>query len=410
MTKETLPNTLPKNKSLNQWLQKLETQHNKKIDLGLERVSQVYANLQLEKIAPTIITVAGTNGKGSTVAILSALLQQAGYTVGEFTSPHILSFNERIKINFQAVNNQTIVTAFETIEHNLDDISLSYFEYATLAAAIVFKSKQVDVAILEVGLGGRLDSVNIIDTDCAVITTIDIDHTNFLGNDIESIAFEKAGIMRHNKPVIYGDVNCPQSIIKQAQSIGAHLIFSDKLDTNIYALPNLNGNYQLLNAATAIKAIESLKPEISISIEQINKGLRNIQLDGRLQIISKSPEVWIDVSHNRQAALSLSDWLQKNPITGQTIAVFAVLDDKKPIEWLIEFKDCIDVWCISQVDSERTMPKHKLLYALSETAQLILSFDMVSQAFEKANIISNDNDRIIVFGSFYTVSEVMTCV
>jgi dihydrofolate synthase/folylpolyglutamate synthase len=400
---------LLKKQSLKQWLQRLETQHNKKIDLGLERVNQVYINLQLDKISPVIITVAGTNGKGSTVAILSALLQQAGYSVGEFTSPHILHFNERIKISGHAVTDDEIVTAFEVIENNLDGISLSYFEYATLAAAYIFKTNLVDVSILEVGLGGRLDSVNAIDSDCAIITTIDIDHTHFLGNDIESIAFEKAGIMRKNKPVIYGDINCPKAIIEHAQAISADLMFSNEFDTNKYDLPNIKGEFQLLNAATAIKAIEALEPNINVTLEQLNKGLRTIQLEGRLQIISTLPDIYVDVSHNKQAAVSLSIWLKNNSIKGQTIAVFAVLDDKKPIEWLDVFKDSISVWCISQVDSDRTMTKQKLLSTLSQSAQLILSFDSVTQAYKKAQIICNKNDRIIVFGSFYTVSEVMAC-
>lgn len=405
VTKETLP----KKKSLSQWLQQLETQHNKKIDLGLERVRQVYQNLQLNKIAPIIITVAGTNGKGSTVAILSALLQQAGYSVGEFTSPHIIDFNERIKINHIAVDDEKIVSAFETIDRNLKGISLSYFEYATLAAAFIFKNSKVDIAILEVGLGGRLDSVNIIDSDCAVITTIDIDHTHFLGNDIESIAYEKAGIIRANKPVIYGDLDCPHSIINHANAIGAKLMFSEGFDASKYNKPNLMGEYQLVNAATAIKAIDALNPTIKISKDQINKGLRNIQLNGRLQLISTLPDIYLDVSHNKQAAMSLSHWLKNNPISGQTIAVFAVLDDKNPIEWLDVFKGTIDVWCISQVDTERTLTKQKLLNLLSQYAQLILSFDNVAQAYKKAQIISDKSDRIIVFGSFYTVSEVMAC-
>ncbi len=391
-------------KSLKQWLSTLETKHNKKIDLGLERIKKVYDSLKLEKISPTIITVAGTNGKGSTVAILSSITQQGQYKVGCFTSPHILSFNERIQINSKNVADSEIIQAFELIEDNLNGVTLSYFEYATLAAFIVFKKHQVDISILEVGLGGRLDSVNVLDTDCAIITTIDIDHTEWLGDDIESIAFEKAGIIRANKPVIYGDTDCPLSIISHAGNVGANLTIVDPP----FEIPKINikGKYQTKNARTAITAL-SLIPEIHISEDNINKGLLNIQLSGRLQTIATQPEIIVDVSHNKQAALSLANWLRENPVTGKTIAVFAVLKDKHAVKWLDEFKGLIDCWCISDLESERTLPKNELLQLLADSYKLVMSFGSVQQAFAKAKIIADSNDRIVVFGSFYTVSEVM---
>jgi len=393
-------------KSLKWWLTRLETQHSKKIDLGLERVKQVYSALSIEKIAPTIITVAGTNGKGSTVAILSAICQQAGYKVGEFTSPHLLNFNERIKINNVEVSDDEIIQVFECIELACGAISLSYFEYATLAATIVFKQQQVDVALLEVGLGGRLDSVNVIDADCAIITSIDIDHTNWLGDTIELIAYEKAGIMRKNKPVIYGDVDCPKAISDFAKKINAKLVIAKQFDFNSFPQPNLNGLYQYKNAATAYTALKMLK-RLKISNKNIVDGLKNIQLTGRLQVIGENPAIIIDVSHNKQAAQQLAKWLCENPIKGQTYAVFAVLADKKPIDWLDYFSGCIDVWCISQVQSERALAVNDLLQVLAEKSKLICSFTTVTQAFEKAQLIAEEKDRIIVFGSFYTVSEVL---
>lgn len=391
-------------KSLNQWLSTLETQHNKKIDLGLERIKRVYNSLKLDKISSTIITVAGTNGKGSTVAILSSITQQAGYKVGCFTSPHILSFNERIQIDSKNVNDSEIIHAFELIEENLNGVALSYFEYATLAAFIVFNKHQVDISILEVGLGGRLDSVNVLDTDCAIITTIDIDHTEWLGDDVESIAFEKAGIIRANKPVIYGDVDCPKSIIDHAQNIGANLTVVDSF-LKVSEM-NIKGKYQTKNARTAITAL-SLMPEVNVSKENIKMGLLNVQLNGRLQTIATQPEILVDVSHNKQAAQSLAGWLRENPITGKTIAVFAVLKDKHPIAWLDDFKGLIDCWCVSDLQFERTLPKNDLLQLLADCYKLIMSFESVHLAFTKARIIAEPNDRIIVFGSFYTVSEVM---
>ena len=396
-----------KNRSLNEWLNILESRHNKKIDLGLTRIQQVYNNCKLAKIAPTIITVAGTNGKGSTVAILSSICQSAEYKVGEFTSPHILKYNERIKVNSQNATDQQIIDAFKKVDENLNGISLSYFEYATLAAIIIFKQQNVDIAILEVGLGGRLDSVNVIDTDCAIITTIDIDHTSWLGNDKESIAFEKAGIMRINKPVIYGDEDCPASIIKHAKKTGAKLIFADQFEENRYPNPNLLGQYQLKNAATAITALHSIHPRLNISEDSIKKGLKDIKLSGRLQTIAESPNIIVDVAHNKQACESLNSWLQSNPCQGKTIAVFSVLDDKKAMDWLDIFKDSIDVWCISVAQSERAMPIRDLLNVLVDSARLVTSFPSINEAFVNAQIMASPEDRIIVFGSFYSVSEVM---
>jgi len=395
-----------KNKSLKDWLQKLETSHNKKIDLGLERIAQVYQSLNLEKVAPTIITVAGTNGKGSTVAILSSICQQANYKVGIFTSPHILRFNERIKINDQEVSDELLIQAFEQIEGNLNGVTLSYFEYTTLAALIIFKQQKLDICVLEVGLGGRLDSVNVVDTDCAIITTIDIDHTSWLGETKEVIGFEKAGIMRPNKPVIYGDEDCPKSIISHAKDTIANLIFASHQNIEIPQL-NIQGGYQIANAKTAIVALKNL-PDLLITEQNINKGLKNIDLQGRLQVIETQPDIIVDVSHNKQAGKSLAQWLQNNPISGKTIAVFAVLADKNPIDWLNEFTEVIDLWCISEVHSERAMSTRDLLPILVDSAQLITSHESVETALDNAKIIANENDRIIVFGSFYTVSEALT--
>jgi dihydrofolate synthase/folylpolyglutamate synthase len=395
------------NRSLDQWLALLEVKHSKKIDLGLSRIQQVYKHCIKDKIATTIFTVAGTNGKGSTVAILSAICQQAGYKVGEFTSPHILSFNERIRINSGDASDKDIIGAFEIIDKNLNGVSLSYFEYATLAAFIIFEQQRLDIAILEVGLGGRLDSVNAVDTDCAIITTIDIDHTSWLGDNRESIGFEKAGIMRKNTPVIYGDDDCPQSIIKHAKNIGAKLITSDAFDQKKYHKPNLRGQYQYKNAATAIAAIKAIKA-LNIRDAQINAGLQNIKLQGRLQLISNSPQIYVDVAHNKQAAKSLQQWLADNPVKGKTIAVFAVLADKLAIDWLHLFADSIDCWCISSVDSQRAMPRQQLLQLLADNTQLLTSFASVTEAYNAAtSMLKTDQDRIIVFGSFYTVSAVM---
>jgi dihydrofolate synthase/folylpolyglutamate synthase len=397
-------------KSLKSWLNELEVNHSKKIDLGLKRVAAVFQNLNLAKIAPVIISVAGTNGKGSTVAMLSAIGQKAGYKVGEFTSPHILKYNERIKINSIAVSDEVITTAFELIEQNLNGISLSYFEYSTLAAAIVFKQEGVDIAVLEVGLGGRLDSTNVIDSDCAIITTISIDHTDWLGSTIDSIAFEKAGIMRKKKPVIYGDKKCPDSIVQHAKKCGANLILTGNSKFTQPFKLNIEGDYQQKNAKTAVVALKALNNKLYISDEDIKKGLLDIKLSGRLEVISTSPSIIIDVSHNEQAAQELSHWLQSNPIDGKTIAVFAVLADKNAGNWFTYFKDVIDVWCISEVENPRAMAVKELMVQLANSATLITSFPSVLDAMAKAKIMASSTDRILVFGSFYTVSDAMDSI
>ena len=401
---------MKKKKSLESWLNKLEINHSKKIDLGLKRVAAVFKSLNLGKIAPVIISIAGTNGKGSTVAMVSAIAQKSGYKVGEFTSPHILRYNERIKINSIAVSDEHITAAFELIEQNLNGISLSYFEYSTLAAAIIFKQEKVDVAVLEVGLGGRLDSTNVIDSDCAIITTIAIDHTNWLGNTIESIAHEKAGIMRKNKPVIYGDKSCPNSIVQHAKKCGANLILSENVKTNQPLKLNIEGEFQQKNAKTAVVALKALSNKLRISDKDIEKGLLDIKLSGRLEVISTNPSIIIDVSHNEQAAQELSHWLKSNPINGKTIAVFAVLSDKNAAGWFKYFKDVIDIWCVSAVDNPRAMPVKDLMTHLANSASLITSFPNVQTAMTKAKVMASPTDRIIVFGSFYTVSDALTSI
>jgi len=395
-------------KTLNQWLQQLESNHNKKIDLGLERVGKVFQQLGLEKIAKTIITVAGTNGKGSTIAILSSICQQAAYKVGAFTSPHLLHYNERIQINDKNVSDDDIIAAFELIEDNLGSITLSYFEYSTLAALIIFKQKNVDIALLEVGLGGRLDSVNIVDTDCAVITTIDIDHTQWLGKDKESIGREKAGIMRANTPAVYGDSDCPRSIVAYAAKIKAQLTMVPQLKTK-YDL-NLIGDYQQKNAHTALTVLQQLSESLKISKKHISDGLKQVKLSGRLQTIASDPQIIVDVSHNKQAANSLAHWLKNNPIDGTSWAVFAVLDDKEAIEWLPFFSELIDAWCISEVVTTRTMPVKTVLACLADSARLVTSFNTVSHALQAAKTMAQKNDRILVFGSFYTVSEALESI
>ncbi len=401
---------MKKKKSLESWLNKLEINHSKKIDLGLKRVAAVFKSLNLGKIAPVVISVAGTNGKGSTVAMVSAIAQKSGYIVGEFTSPHILRYNERIKINSIAISDERITSAFELIEQNLNGISLSYFEYSTLAAAIIFKQEKVDVAVLEVGLGGRLDSTNVIDSDCAIITTIAIDHTNWLGNTIESIAHEKAGIMRRNKPVIYGDKSCPNSIVQHAKKCGANLILTENVKINQPLKLNIEGDFQQKNAKTVVVALKALSNKLRISDKDIEKGLLDIKLSGRLGVISTNPSIIIDVSHNEQAAQELSHWLKSNPINGKTIAVFAVLADKNAAGWFKYFKDVIDIWCVSTVDNPRAMAVKDLMTHLANSASLITSFPNVQTAMTKAKVMASPTDRIIVFGSFYTVSDALTSI
>ena len=420
--------------TLAEWLNWQESLNPKEIDLGLDRVSRV---LELLKI-PTdffcpVITVAGTNGKGSTVAFIESILHQAGLSVGCYTSPHLFVYNERIRVNKQCVSDDDLCEAFEVIDQARAGISLTYFEFGTLASLVIFQKCNVDVVVLEVGLGGRLDAVNVIDADVSVITSIDIDHIDWLGDNVELIGREKAGIMRAHKPSIVSLFKPPASLLAHAQELNVPLqrlgqdYLYQMLANNTWQLkaagvqikdlpqPNLHGGFQVQNAAAAIMAIKSLKLLAADKTERIQQvhidsGLQNAQLSGRYQMLQKRPEVIVDVAHNEQSAAKLAELLSDEAIAGKTIAVIAMLADKPIDEVIAVIKPEVDIWISAGLSVPRGMSAKNMSQAVRGVGAdvRLTACETVTDACEQALAIVTDNDRIIVFGSFYTVAEAIT--
>ena len=411
-------------KTLSQWLAHLETAHPTTIDMGLTRVTQVKNAMDLAPSCPVII-VGGTNGKGSTCAFLSHIYAAAGYKVGTLTSPHLLRFNERIAINSQPVNDEDIVAAFERIEAARGDVSLTYFEFNTLAAVDIFRLHQVDVMILEVGLGGRLDAVNAFDADCAIVTSVDLEHQAYLGDTVEQIAKEKAGIFRAGKPAIFGQDPAPHSLGQHAKNIGAKLLqlnhqfsYLARIDSWQWQanngslkidlpLPALQGAFQLNNAACAVAAVQIMRQQLPVSNEALAQGIAQAQNTARFQIIQRQPEIILDVAHNPHAARALASSLNALPAK-RTIAVFSILADKDSDAVINTLQGSIDEWYIAPLDLPRGMTLTALTAKLKKhDIQPIHPYNTIQAAYTAALSQVTENDRIIVFGSFHTVAEVL---
>jgi dihydrofolate synthase / folylpolyglutamate synthase len=418
--------------TLADWLTYLESLHPKTIALGLERVAQVRQRLNLRPDFP-IITVGGTNGKGSVCAMLESILYAAGYRVGCYTSPHLLHYNERVRIAKQHVSDAELCASFAKIEQvrgaafsGTSEVPLTYFEFGTLAAMQCFIEHRVDVAILEVGLGGRLDAVNVFDNDCAVIASVDIDHTDYLGDTREQIAFEKAGIMRSGKVVIFADNDVPQAILTQAKAIGAELRcigsefdftphqgqwdYRSKVNTrNALPYPALRGAFQLGNASAALAALDVLKDRLPVNMEAVRRGLGEVQLAGRFQFVPGKPALILDVAHNPHAAKSLAQNLAGLPPCPHTWAVFAMLKDKDMAGVAAALDSSMDTWLVAGITAPRGASAQELAQALRQSGVHgeILTFDHIADAVSYAYNAAGENDRIAAFGSFYTVAEVM---
>lgn len=411
-------------KSLADWLSHLESLHPKTIALGLERVAQVKQRLGLDPVFPVII-VGGTNGKGSVCALLESILHTAGYKVGCYTSPHLLDYNERVRISKQQASDAELCRSFEAIEQARSEIALTYFEFGTLAAMQCFVEHKVDVAILEVGLGGRLDAVNVFDADCAIVTSIDIDHVDYLGDNREQIAFEKAGIFRTDKVAIFGDTDMPEAIRIHAEKIGADLWclgkeftflshqgqwdFQGQLNArSALPFPALRGAFQLNNASSVLAALEVLKDKLPVSMEAVRRGLVEVVLSARFQMIPGKPALVLDVAHNPHAANSLAKNLAALPPAGKTYAVCAMLKDKDIRGVIDALKNQIDVWLVGGIDAPRGASAAELAQALSDAhIKQIQSFANATTALHQAYNLAGENDRIVALGSFYTVAEVM---
>jgi len=419
--------------TLAEWLTLLENRHGKSIDMGLERVGKVKEQLGIHFDCP-VITVAGTNGKGSTCAMLESILMRAGYRVGLYIKPHFLHFNERARVEGVPASDAALIAAFEAVEEKRGDISLTYFEFTTLAIMKLLADAGMDVVILEVGLGGRLDAVNVIDADVGIVTSIDIDHTEYLGTTREAIGFEKAGIYRAGKTAICGDPVPPKSLIKHAEAIGADLWLmgrdfnyqGDKQQwayggraqrRNSLAYPSLRGANQLLNASAALAALEALRDVLPVGAQEVRTGLATVELPGRFQVLPGQPLVILDVAHNPHAAATLAQNLDNMGFHPYTYAVFGSMLDKD-IEGVINhLKGKIDHWCVTGLPLPRAATaqqlKDKLLEAGVEpefkpdAACTIETFDTPAAAFANAQSRATENDRIVVFGSFLTVAGVM---
>lgn len=411
---------------LPQWLAYIEQQHPTSIHMGLERVRDVAMRLALGKPATRVITVGGTNGKGSTVAFIEAIARAAGWKVGAYTSPHLLRYNERVRINGVDADDASLVEAFEAVEAARGDTSLTYFEFGTLAALWLFERAGLDLAVLEVGLGGRLDAVNIIDPDVAVITTVDIDHTDWLGNDREAIGAEKAGIARAWKPLVLGEVDSPSSVLRHAYAIGANALrlgsdfFHEPIDSQrwrwrevgaelVLPVPALSAPAQRANAASAIAALRAL-PGDALPDEAFAQGVADAALPGRLQHVSHDGvDVVLDVGHNPQAARELAAWLQTHPIPGQTHAVFAALADKDVASVVASFAGLPLRWYLAGLDAgPRAQSADQLAARLVATAAAGASrHHRVVDALQAASAAARPGDRVLVFGSFHTVAEAM---
>ncbi|AUH73555.1 bifunctional tetrahydrofolate synthase/dihydrofolate synthase [Legionella sainthelensi] len=415
---------MPKYHCINEWLHDLETRNTQEIQLGLTRIKEVAQILHLQLPGCRVISVAGTNGKGSTVTALETIYHSAGYKVGSYTSPHLIQFNERIKVNLTPISDDDLCQAFSIIEKARGETLLTYFEMTTLAALWYFKKMKLDVIILEVGLGGRLDATNIVDADLSIITTIDYDHQDYLGDTLEAIGYEKAGILRSGKPFIYADNNPPVSVTKKAIQLASPAYiygrdFSIKENdstwglqygekTGLFSIDELpKPSIQLKAAAAAITACFLLKQYLPIDHTQLHSAMQRIFIPGRLQLHRGTVDVLYDVSHNSQSARLLAETVQKMKKT-KVHAVFSALKDKDIYNLVMPLKNCVDYWYPAQLDNKRAAGADLLITILRDAA-ISVEFCYTSPliAFEAALKQSRLGDLIVVYGSFFTVSHVM---
>ncbi|MDN3653161.1 bifunctional tetrahydrofolate synthase/dihydrofolate synthase [Thalassotalea ponticola] len=404
--------------TLDEWLFYLESIHSTEIDMGLDRISKVASKLQIDLSKSNVITVSGTNGKGTTCAFLEHALLDIGHSVAVYSSPHIERFNERLRINKSLVDDAPLIDAFKTIEATRGDISLTYYEYTTLAALMICQQQRPDYILLEVGLGGRLDATNIIDADIAVITSIDLDHQAFLGDTRDAIGYEKAGIARADTPLVIGDGNCPESVRQFAASINARCylrgidfdIVGQSLQqpwTWVSSTQTLSGlgmaKIPRDNVATALQVLTLLN--VGFDIDKVNQWLSECQLEGRLQTLSKAPHVIVDVAHNPHAARYLASFVHANR-QARVLAVTAMLKDKDIENTLKAMYSEVDQWYVASLPGARGESAQRLSAVLTQDSQLVNSFDNVKDAFKMALKDARKNDMVLIFGSFFTVAEI----
>lgn len=414
MTKEISSHSSRSN--LDEWLSYIESIHFTEIDMGLTRIKQVAQCLAIDLSASKVITVAGTNGKGTTCAFIENFLLSEKKSVAVYSSPHIEFFNERLRINKKDVSDQPLIHAFEQIEKARADTSLSYYEYTTLAALIIASDVKPDYLILEVGLGGRLDATNMVDCDIAVLTTVDLDHQAFLGDSREKIGFEKAGIMRNNTYAVVGDIEPPLSVLEYANNINAKLFRREYefkvLQDDVHWELSLNGDlYQKLlyphipmdNVATALTVLSLC--DVSLNVDKINSIIQQTKVVGRMEFFTTHCDVLLDVGHNPQAARYLADKI-KGLNYKKVFAVAGMLSDKDIANALSPLIEYVDTWYLGSLQVSRGATAEELLAKINLSKESVNCFDNVTQAFKMASSVASSDDLVLVYGSFYTVAEV----
>lgn len=409
-------------KSLEQWLTYLESIHPSSIDMGLDRVKVVAQALNLNWQGITVVTVGGTNGKGTTCKFMEQYLIECGHTVGTYRSPHLLDYRERVTFNGQCVDHQQYVASFEAVEAVRQHTTLTYFEFSTLAALVMMQQWRPDVVLLEVGLGGRLDATNIVDSDCAVITTIGLDHQEYLGNTREAIAREKAGIFRDNKPIVIGELQAPESLIQAAELAGGpiakanqHFSFTVQSDNSWHwngqahrfsCLPMPTIPVQ--NASTALATLEMLKYKLDETL--LRRTCEKVKLEGRRQVLHTSPWVCVDVAHNPQAAENLLTFIQSRPKVGRIHLVVGMLKDKDIAATLACFEHLNANWYLANTKGTRGCAAKHLADNLPKAclqACVVSQHESVTEAYKSAKHSANAQDSIVVFGSFLTVADLL---
>lgn len=412
-------------RTLAQWLAFIGRQHPDAIALGLERVHEVLARMATRIDCP-VFMVAGTNGKGSVCAILDAILRASGRRVGLYTSPHLLRYNERVRVDGAEAPDSALSEAFAAVEQARDGVPLTYFEYGTLGAFWLFARESLDVVVLEVGLGGRLDAVNVLDADCAVVTGISLDHVELLGNSREAIGCEKAGIFRQGRPAVVADPDPPASLQREAGRIGARLLlvgrdFGYRAQAGQWdywgpagprsalAHPALRGARQLRNAAAALAALDALADRLPVGMQDVRRGLAQVVLPGRFQVLPGKPRVILDVAHNPEAAQALAENLRDAGYSPQTLAVFGALRDKDIPGVVRAMSPRITCWHLASLGGARGCGAGELARVLAATGVAAPRFEHQSAraAFAAARGQAGENDKIVVFGSFLTVAEAM---
>jgi dihydrofolate synthase / folylpolyglutamate synthase len=415
---------------LGDWLAWQQATHPLAIDLGLDRVSRVLARTGWRPPVQPVVTIGGTNGKGSCTALLEAMLREGGHRVAAFTSPHFVDYRERIRIDGEWVSEASLVASFERIADACEGDSLTYFEHNALAALLVFETACPDAILLEVGMGGRLDAVNVVDADIAVVVSVGLDHMEYLGPDIEAIGFEKAGIFRAGRPAICGVPDPPRSVIESAASIGASLWLRgrdfrervhadatwDYVDAQgeLAALPApaLEGVVQYANAATALAALRQLATRLPVDREAVERGLRSVRLPGRFQRVAGAGGIeWVlDVAHNPEAAMALAASLTRQPVGGRTFGVVGMLADKDVSGVLEALRDRVDRWYAASTDGPRGQSDRTLAARAAEAGVAMTPAGSVAEAMQLARHEAAPGDRIVVFGSFHTVGPALACV